>query len=210
MPEIPDWINLEKEVVQINYNSNKNVTIVCKDGAEYLCDHTICTVSLGVLKEKFETLFVPPLPTQKIKAIKVNIKSYKGFRNIYTSTYAYVMVNQQFLEIGSVNKLHFDFPNKWWPDDVIGFNLLWDPQVPLIHYSSNVTEDGLLVEIDGVFSINSSHELVKMESSYCCSFLVFSASIVDKRNFRILYISFSSHFFKFLDYWAHSTSRRKT
>ncbi len=61
-----------------------------------------------------------------------------------------------------MNKLHFDFPIKWWPENILGFKLLWELQDPIIHYSSTVTDKELLNEIDGVNNINK----FKNETSY--------------------------------------------
>lgn len=42
----------------------------CCDGEEYCADYVIVTVSLGVLKNHAEKLFCPPLPSEKMEAIK--------------------------------------------------------------------------------------------------------------------------------------------
>jgi hypothetical protein len=47
------------------------VRVVCENGTELIADHVICTVSLGVLKEKHNTLFKPCLSEKKQNAIKV-------------------------------------------------------------------------------------------------------------------------------------------
>ncbi|XP_063221269.1 spermine oxidase isoform X2 [Bacillus rossius redtenbacheri] len=46
-----------------------NVVVECEDGRRFLADHVICTVPLGVLKEKAATLFSPPLPRYKLDSI---------------------------------------------------------------------------------------------------------------------------------------------
>jgi hypothetical protein len=46
-----------------------NVEVVCEDGSHYYADHVICTIPLGVLKEKALTLFSPPLPQYKLDSI---------------------------------------------------------------------------------------------------------------------------------------------
>ncbi|KAK1125075.1 hypothetical protein K0M31_006413 [Melipona bicolor] len=62
---------LNAEVTKVDYSSEDNsVKVTTLDGKEYIADHVIMTPSLGVLKAQYETLFNPPLPELKIKAIK--------------------------------------------------------------------------------------------------------------------------------------------
>ncbi|XP_018327308.1 peroxisomal N(1)-acetyl-spermine/spermidine oxidase isoform X2 [Agrilus planipennis] len=49
--------------------SSHNVKVVCENGKHFYADHVICTVPLGVLKHKYDTLFEPKLPEHKIEAI---------------------------------------------------------------------------------------------------------------------------------------------
>lgn len=49
--------------------SKPSVVVTCDNGAKFTCETVICTVPLGVLKEKAETLFSPSLPQYKIEAI---------------------------------------------------------------------------------------------------------------------------------------------
>ncbi|XP_066992661.2 spermine oxidase [Anabrus simplex] len=46
-----------------------NVEVVCEDGSRFYADHVICTVPLGVLKEKAASIFSPPLPSYKMQSI---------------------------------------------------------------------------------------------------------------------------------------------
>jgi len=46
-----------------------NVEVICEDGSHYYADHVICTIPLGVLKEKAATLFSPSLPQYKLDSI---------------------------------------------------------------------------------------------------------------------------------------------
>lgn len=63
---------LNSEVSNINYNSTEGKAVVqTSNGEEYVADHVITTVSLGVLKEQYETLFTPRLPESKVKTIQV-------------------------------------------------------------------------------------------------------------------------------------------
>ena len=45
------------------------VQVECENGKIFYCDHVICTVPLGVLKKKANTLFNPPLPQYKLDSI---------------------------------------------------------------------------------------------------------------------------------------------
>lgn len=64
-------IEFEKIVTTIDYSSSEDVMVTTKDGSEYSASHVIFTGSLGVLKEKHSTMFVPSLPQKKQNAIKV-------------------------------------------------------------------------------------------------------------------------------------------
>jgi hypothetical protein len=75
--------NLKTEVTKIKWDNLSGETInkivvECSDGSVYVADHVIVTVSLGVLKDRGESMFQPALPTQKLNAIKVR---YKYFHN---------------------------------------------------------------------------------------------------------------------------------
>lgn len=78
------------------------IYIECTDGSAYTADHLICTVSLGVLKEKHLNLFEPFLPYEKIKMIDG-------------------------LMIGTVDKIFIEFEAPFWPEEWEGFSLLWRP-----------------------------------------------------------------------------------
>ncbi|CAG9854376.1 unnamed protein product [Phyllotreta striolata] len=67
-----DSIHFKKVVRLIDWNIKKNkskATVSCIDNSVYSADYVILTVSLGVLKEQLKTLFSPPLPEYKTKAI---------------------------------------------------------------------------------------------------------------------------------------------
>lgn len=69
-------IRLEKEVIRIEWDhvtNGKSVAVYCKDGSTFHGDRTVVTVSLGVLKERAQQIFAPPLPKQKLDAINVTI-----------------------------------------------------------------------------------------------------------------------------------------
>ncbi|XP_072765304.1 uncharacterized protein [Anoplolepis gracilipes] len=97
---VMEKIEFEKVVTTINYSSGEDVMVTTRDGCEYLTSHVIFTGSLGVLKEKHSTMFVPPLSQRKQRAIKG-------------------------LNIGTVNKVFLEFPHRWWPEDTAAFNIIW-------------------------------------------------------------------------------------
>lgn len=63
---------LNKEVSNIIWK-NVKPKVICSDGTSYSADHVIITVSLGVLKECVKTMFDPPLPEYKFRAIDVSL-----------------------------------------------------------------------------------------------------------------------------------------
>ncbi|KAJ2950550.1 hypothetical protein O0L34_g8797 [Tuta absoluta] len=92
-------IKLNSEVTKIDWplEGESKVSVTTKDGTVYKAENVIVTISLGVLKEKYETLFSKPLPDQHIKAIKK-------------------------LEMGLLGKIIFSFANAWWPNkNMFGF-----------------------------------------------------------------------------------------
>jgi hypothetical protein len=83
----------EKEVKKIKWDivdgQNKNKVVVeCSDGSVYAAQHVIVTVSLGVLKERADSMFEPALPDKKLNAIKVSSK----YLHILSTSY-YLVVN---------------------------------------------------------------------------------------------------------------------
>ncbi|XP_041940368.1 spermine oxidase isoform X3 [Alosa sapidissima] len=81
--------------------STHPVQIVCEHGQSFEADHVIVTVSLGVLKQRAALMFRPPLPNSKMAAIDK-------------------------LEIGTVDKIYLCFPERFWPEDCAGIQLVWD------------------------------------------------------------------------------------
>ncbi|XP_049696159.2 possible lysine-specific histone demethylase 1 isoform X4 [Helicoverpa armigera] len=94
-------IKLKKEVSQISWpqDPNADVVVTCTDGTTYRAKNVIVTVSLGVLKERHNTLFSPQLPQAKVTAIDK-------------------------LSIGVVGKVILEFENAWW-DSNRSFAFLW-------------------------------------------------------------------------------------
>lgn len=67
---IKEKIVFNKRVKRITWDQTP-VHVSCTDGKTYTADQVLVTVSLGVLKENFASLFAPSLPQRKIQAIKV-------------------------------------------------------------------------------------------------------------------------------------------
>ncbi|XP_017071711.1 spermine oxidase [Drosophila eugracilis] len=93
-------VHLGKKVTKIELACPSKVILRCEDGDYFEADHVICTVSLGVLQEQHEKLFVPPLPPAKVNAIRS-------------------------LTLGTVNKLYMEFEKQPLPDDWVGFFCFW-------------------------------------------------------------------------------------
>ncbi|XP_017049946.1 probable polyamine oxidase 5 [Drosophila ficusphila] len=93
-------VNLCKKVDKIELACPNKVFLRCEDGDYFEADHVICTVSLGVLQEQAEKLFVPPLPPAKVNAIRG-------------------------LSLGTVNKLFMEFDQQPLPDNWVGFYCFW-------------------------------------------------------------------------------------
>lgn len=97
---------MKKEVTNINWNPNatsEKVAITCADGSSFSADHVIFTASLGVLKERHKTLFLPKLPADKIKAIES-------------------------IGFGTLGKIFLEFEKPFWPTDVsewVAYDFLW-------------------------------------------------------------------------------------
>ncbi|XP_026325641.1 spermine oxidase-like isoform X2 [Hyposmocoma kahamanoa] len=95
-------IKLDTEVIQIYWpeHPNEKVTVTTKDGSVVTADNVIITVSLGVLKESYKTLFSPRLPASKVTAIEN-------------------------MSIGVMDKIIISFQHSWWPKNVTFFGFLW-------------------------------------------------------------------------------------
>ena len=80
--------------------SHPNVMVECENGSKFYTDHVICTVPLGVLKEKPD-LFVPALPAEKTEAMKK-------------------------LNFGTVNKVYLEYERPFLSPEISEVILLWD------------------------------------------------------------------------------------
>ncbi|XP_049884216.1 spermine oxidase-like [Pectinophora gossypiella] len=93
-------VKLNSTVTRVQYPQQgaQSVIVTTSDGRTYHAGAAIVTVSLGVLKEKHASLFQPPLPEEKVKAIEQ-------------------------IAMGVVGKIIFSFDNRWWSNEYVGF--LW-------------------------------------------------------------------------------------
>ncbi|XP_068696345.1 peroxisomal N(1)-acetyl-spermine/spermidine oxidase-like [Montipora foliosa] len=103
-------IHFHHEVTQIIWTTSfetyspKNsypVKIFCSNGESFDADHVILTVSLGVLKEKWSSLFSPTLPACKINAIEK-------------------------LGFGFVGKIVLEFEDRFWSTAECSIPVLWE------------------------------------------------------------------------------------
>ena len=78
-----------------------NAMIECENGQFYYADHIICTIPLGVLKEKHSTLFSPGLPEPKLKSMDK-------------------------LRFGTVNKIFLQYDQPFLTPQISEVILLWD------------------------------------------------------------------------------------
>lgn len=81
-----------------------NVEVVCEDGSCYYAEHVICTIPLGVLKEKAATLFSPSLPQYKLDSINK-------------------------LLFGTVDKILLEYDRPFLNPDISEVMLLWETDV---------------------------------------------------------------------------------
>ncbi|XP_037292361.1 protein anon-37Cs isoform X3 [Manduca sexta] len=84
-------IALNKEVSRITWPRQpaEDAVVSCSDGSVYRARSVIVTVSLGVLKERRNTLFAQPLPSEKLTAIDK-------------------------MSMGVIGKIILSFPTSWW------------------------------------------------------------------------------------------------
>lgn len=76
------------------------MSVICDDGSRTSADFVIFTGSLGVLKQNHTTLFTPRLPARHITAIET-------------------------LGYGTLGKIFLEFEKPFWPNDWVGYSLLW-------------------------------------------------------------------------------------
>ncbi|XP_026727657.1 peroxisomal N(1)-acetyl-spermine/spermidine oxidase-like [Trichoplusia ni] len=126
-------IELNKEVEHIQWGStepgynidNPPVQITCTDGTKYAAASCIVTLSVGVLKERHEKLFFPPLPAEKIKTIEN-------------------------LQMCGLDKIYIEFEKPWWPKTPGKFTILWRDEDKALFSG----EDAWVSEIFGLWTVD--------------------------------------------------------
>ncbi len=78
--------------------------IDCEDGSKYYADHVICTIPLGVLKNKHKDLFSPRLPESKIKSMDK-------------------------LVFGTVNKIFLQYEKPFLSPEISEVIILWGDEI---------------------------------------------------------------------------------
>uniref|UniRef100_A0A8C9DPE3 Polyamine oxidase n=1 Tax=Prolemur simus TaxID=1328070 RepID=A0A8C9DPE3_PROSS len=82
------------------------VLVECEDGSHFAAHHVIVTVPLGFLKERLDTFFDPPLPTEKAEAIRK-------------------------IGFGTNNKIFLEFEEPFWEPDCQIIQVVWEDSSPL-------------------------------------------------------------------------------
>lgn len=82
-----------------------NAEVICENGKRFYADYVICTVPLGVLKEKSDELFQPQLPECKTEALSR-------------------------LLFGTVDKIYLEFERPFLHPSITEVMLLWDDESP--------------------------------------------------------------------------------
>lgn len=77
------------------------IEVVCENGQSFYANHVICTIPLGVLKEKASTLFEPSLPQYKLESLER-------------------------LLFGAVDKIFLEYDRPFLNPDITEIMLLWD------------------------------------------------------------------------------------
>jgi monoamine oxidase len=100
--KVEDRILLNKIVTNIKWSQDgeKQIRVQCTDGTSYSADHVIVTVSLGVLKHDYKTLFTPELPLTKQFAIEG-------------------------IAFGTMDKILLEFEEPFWPSEWNGVGMVW-------------------------------------------------------------------------------------
>ncbi|XP_043225185.1 peroxisomal N(1)-acetyl-spermine/spermidine oxidase-like isoform X1 [Amphibalanus amphitrite] len=102
----PETLLLGHPVSQVSWAARPDrVTVTCESGRRLSAEHVVCTVPLGVLKERAERLFEPPLPAARTAAI-------------------------QRLGFGTANKIFLEYDRPFLPANVTELLLAWGPTDP--------------------------------------------------------------------------------
>ncbi|XP_038638947.1 peroxisomal N(1)-acetyl-spermine/spermidine oxidase isoform X2 [Scyliorhinus canicula] len=118
MKSLPkDIVSYNKPVKCIHWNGSFKtsetqehsypVLVECEDGETIPADHVIVTVSLGFLKEHYQTFIRPPLPDSKINSI-------------------------QKLGFGTNSKIFLEFEKPFWEPECQLIRLVWEDESPLL------------------------------------------------------------------------------
>lgn len=124
-------ILFNNEVTNIKL-TNSGVHVTSSNGLTFDADHVIFTASVGVIREKMDSLFDPKLPEHKYVAAK-NL----GF--------------------GTVNKIFLRFSEPWWDKSVNGFSFQWTKD-DLEELKG--TENFWLTDVFGFFTVSHQPNLL--------------------------------------------------
>ncbi|CAL8331482.1 unnamed protein product [Lota lota] len=83
--------------------AGRPVHVECEDEEWLAADHVIVTASLGVLKDRHEALFSPPLPEEKVLAIEK-------------------------LGISTTNKIFLEYAQPFWSPECNSIQLVWEEE----------------------------------------------------------------------------------
>ncbi|XP_055280328.1 peroxisomal N(1)-acetyl-spermine/spermidine oxidase isoform X2 [Moschus berezovskii] len=82
------------------------VLVECEDGDCFPAHHVVVTVPLGFFKKHLDTFFEPPLPTEKVEAIRK-------------------------IGFGTNNKIFLEFEEPFWEPDCQHIQVVWEDTSPL-------------------------------------------------------------------------------
>ncbi|XP_005402126.1 PREDICTED: peroxisomal N(1)-acetyl-spermine/spermidine oxidase [Chinchilla lanigera] len=91
------------------------VLVECDDGGRFPAHHVIITVPLGFLKEHQDTFFEPPLPAEKVEAIRK-------------------------IGFGTNNKVFLEFEEPFWEPDCQFIRVVWEDTSPLQDTTSGLQD----------------------------------------------------------------------
>ncbi|KAF6199058.1 hypothetical protein GE061_007083 [Apolygus lucorum] len=111
------------------------VEITCDNGKKFVCEHVICTVPLGVLKDKANTMFSPPLPQHKQEAIeKLLFGTVNKIFLVYERPFLHPDIEKVML-LWESNTAHKDISENWY-QKIYSFSRPTDSETVLIGWIS--------------------------------------------------------------------------